>query len=88
MLREARTAPVLGEMVSEPLEAVTELTAPAALLMQVPAESIKQPLASWIPLAKVEVTELEVMLRAVASIPAPKVEVVLPEIVVVAVSPT
>jgi hypothetical protein len=48
----------------------------------------KHPLAKLIPLAKVEVAEVPVTFRYVASTPAPKVEVAEPSMVVVAVPPT
>ena len=48
----------------------------------------KHPAVRFHPFAPVEVADVDVMLRAVDWIPAEKVEVALPRIVVVAVPPT
>ncbi len=53
------------------------LAPPAPVTRQVPLIE-KHPFDKSMPLANVEVTELEVMLKAVVESPAPKVEVVVP----------
>ena len=56
--------------------------------IQFPSIPLKQPFESAMPFEKVDVAVDDVMFRAVAERPAPKVEVAEPKIVVVAVSPT
>jgi hypothetical protein len=67
-LREATTTPVVGEMVSEPSTLLTDVTPPAPA--HEPSGSLKQPLVSTMPLAKVEVA-FEVESRAPAVIVTP-----------------
>ena len=50
-------------------------------VIQEPDESRKQPPDNWIPLAKVEVADVEVTLRAVVWTPPANVEVPVPETV-------
>ena len=73
-LREATTAPVVGEMVRVPSELVTEVTVAPDPEMQAPFTA-KQPLAMFNPFPKVEVAVVEVMLRRFAANPPVNVEV-------------
>ena len=75
--REAKTAPVVGDMVRVLLEAVTDETPPTQVL---PME--KQPPVRLIPLAKVEVAMVERTLRRFVCIPQAKVEVAVVEVAV------
>ena len=71
----------------EPPETLTEVTLPLLAPTQTPLTE-KHPPAKSIPRAKVEVAAVPVTFKYVVCIPAPKVDVAVPEIVVVAVVPT
>ena len=87
-LSYATTAPVVGEIVSEPSAFETDETAPPPLPVTHTPLIAKQPVERLIPFANVEDADDEVTLSAVVWMPAPNVEVADPKMEVVEVRPT